>query len=251
MPATTTSRRRATPQSCATSSGARELFGLDWDETSVDEAARYAQIRKPDGVQDSIQQIRHGTLQLLAQYDVFGHAIVGIVDPTLQQYTHLGDAASQTDGRVYDAKLATIESKGDTSGNPDDRWAFTTDSARQRSGRWPRRWPAPAAALRESDPKLAAECAHRREGAVAGAAAELAANADPSDGRGSPGILAIADAAATHRAADRHQRRPPLPRRLEQLLADKLPQLRLDCETPRCARSPSWAPDYRAQLAAR
>jgi hypothetical protein len=71
---------------------ARELYGLDWDETTVDEAARSVEIRRPDGVQDALQQIRHGTLQLLAQYDVFGHAIVGIVDPTLQQYTHLGDA---------------------------------------------------------------------------------------------------------------------------------------------------------------
>ena len=60
---------------------ARELFGLDWDETSIDEAARAVEIRKPDGIEDSLQQIRHDTLQLLAQYKVFGHAIVGIVDP--------------------------------------------------------------------------------------------------------------------------------------------------------------------------
>ncbi|MFK5088426.1 hypothetical protein ACI4A4_28265, partial [Klebsiella pneumoniae] len=83
-------------------------------------------IRKPDGVEDALQQIRNGTLQLLAQYKVFGHAIDGIVDPTLQQYTHLGDAASQTDGRVYDPALGPNETVGDRSGKPDDRWAFTT-----------------------------------------------------------------------------------------------------------------------------
>jgi len=105
----------------------RELFGTDWDETSVDEAARAVQIRKPDGVEDALQQIRHGTLQLLAQFRVFGHAIDGIVDPTLRQYTHLGDAASQTDGRLYDAKLGPTQVQGDRSGVPDDRWAFTTD----------------------------------------------------------------------------------------------------------------------------
>lgn len=105
----------------------RELFGTDWDQTTVDEAARAVQIRKPDGVEDALQQIRHGTLQLLAQYKVFGHAIDGIVDPTLQQYTHLGDAASQTDGRVYDPALGPNETVGDRSGKPDDRWAFTTD----------------------------------------------------------------------------------------------------------------------------
>jgi endoglucanase len=106
---------------------ARELFGLNWDETSVDETARAVEIRRPDGVQDSLQQIRHGTLQLLAQYRAFGHAIVGIVDPVLRQYAHLGDAGSQTDGRIYDPKLGPLEDNGRYSGKPDDRWAFTTD----------------------------------------------------------------------------------------------------------------------------
>jgi hypothetical protein len=174
----------------------RELFGLAWDETSVDEAARYVQIRKPDGVQDSLQQIRHGTLQLLAQYKVFGHAIVGIVDPTLQQYTHLGDAGSQTDGRVYDPGLGKLESKGDFSGNPDDRWAFTTDlpandlsmaGALAGAGR----------SLRESDPKLAGEALTAAKTLWQAQRARIAANADAGDGRGSPGRLAVADAAAT------------------------------------------------------
>lgn len=106
---------------------ARELFGLDWDETSVDEAARKVEIRKPDGVEDALQQIRHGALQLLAQYKVFGHAIVGIVDPQLRQYAHLGDSGSQTDGRIYDPALLPDQRSGDRSGTPDDRWAFTTD----------------------------------------------------------------------------------------------------------------------------
>jgi hypothetical protein len=104
----------------------RELFGLDWDETSVDEKAREVEIRKPDGVPDALQQVRHGTLQLLAQYKVFGHAIVGIIDPKLRQYAHLGDAGSQTDGKLYDASLGPNETQGDRSGAPDDRWAFTT-----------------------------------------------------------------------------------------------------------------------------
>jgi len=105
---------------------ARELFGLDWDETSVDDKAREVEIRKPDGAPDALQQVRHGVLQLLAQYKVFGHAIVGIVDPKLRQYAHLGDAVSQTDGKLYDGSLGPNEVKGDRSGAPDDRWAFTT-----------------------------------------------------------------------------------------------------------------------------
>ena len=83
----------------------RELFGLDWDETTIDEAAHAVEIRHPDGVPDALQQIRHGTLQLLAQYKVFGHAIVGIVDPVLKQYTHLGDSGSQTDRMIYDPEV--------------------------------------------------------------------------------------------------------------------------------------------------
>ena len=105
---------------------AKEDFAADGDDTSVDEQARYVQIHKPDGQPDVEQQIRHGVLLLLAQYKAFGHAIPGIIAPTLEQYTHLGDAASKTDGRIYNAKLGPLETDGDYSGVPDDRWAFTT-----------------------------------------------------------------------------------------------------------------------------
>lgn len=106
---------------------ANELFDLTWDETTIDQAAHAVEIRKPDGVPDVLQQIEHGTLQLLAQYKVFGHAIVGIVDPTLKQYTHLGDSGSQTDGLLYDPTLGPNDRVAGRSGKPDDRWAFTTD----------------------------------------------------------------------------------------------------------------------------
>lgn len=105
---------------------ARETFHIDWDETTVDEDARLVTIRKPDGVPDILQQIKHGVIALLAQYSVFGHAIPGIIEPTLEEYTHLGDAASQTDGKVYNPKMGPLESDGNFSGLPDDRWAFTT-----------------------------------------------------------------------------------------------------------------------------
>ena len=105
---------------------ARENFGIDWDQTSVDETARYVQIRVPDGKPDVLEQIEHGVLQLLAQYKAVGHAIPGIIDPTLQQYTHLGDAASDTDGLIYSDKMGPLETYGNYSGVPDDRLAFTT-----------------------------------------------------------------------------------------------------------------------------
>ena len=105
---------------------AKEAFGADGDDTAIDEKARYVQIHTPDGRPDVEQQIEHGVRFLLAQYQVFGHAIPGIVEPTLEEYTHLGDAASKTDGKIYNAKLGPFESDGEFSGVPDDRWAFTT-----------------------------------------------------------------------------------------------------------------------------
>jgi len=105
---------------------AREYFNVDWDETTVDEKARSVQIRVPDGIPDVLQQVQHGVIALLAQYHSIGHAIPGIIEPTLQEYTHLGDAASKTDNRIYSPRMGPMETDGIYSGLPDDRWAFTT-----------------------------------------------------------------------------------------------------------------------------
>jgi hypothetical protein len=91
-----------------------ETFHPDRDETTVDETKRHVEIHRPDGVPDLLQQIEHGTLFLVAQQRVFGHAIPGIVEPDLGQYTHLGDASTKTDNRV------------DAAPGGDDRIAFTT-----------------------------------------------------------------------------------------------------------------------------
>src|SRR3546814_512403 len=106
-----------------------EAFGLKRDTTSVDEATRRTEMHVPDGAPDLLQQIRHGTLQLVAQFDAVGHAINGIVAPDVGQYTHLGDAGSRTDGKIYDPALKLYEVKGDRSGPLDDRWALTSKSS--------------------------------------------------------------------------------------------------------------------------
>jgi endoglucanase len=95
-----------------------ETFKPMRDETTINQSKRYVEIHKPDGIPDMVQQIEHGTLFLLAQHRVFGHAIPGIVEPTLHQYTHLGDAASKTDG--------VIDNPNDPASANDDRLAFTT-----------------------------------------------------------------------------------------------------------------------------
>ena len=105
-----------------------ETFGVDWDETTVTQADRSVEMRTPDGVPDLVQQVEHGVLQLLAQYDAVGHAIPGIVAAHLHQYHHLGDGLTKTDGLVYDASLDSLEVRGDRSGTFDDRWAFTSKS---------------------------------------------------------------------------------------------------------------------------
>jgi endoglucanase len=103
-------------------------FNLKYDELTVDEAARSVEMHRPDGVPDTVQQVKHGALYILAQFHNIGHAIRGTHEPDLRQYTHLGDAASKTDGRIYDPKLGPNEVKGDYSGKPDDRWIFTTNN---------------------------------------------------------------------------------------------------------------------------
>ena len=107
---------------------AKECFGVEWDETTIDQRSRLVQIRKPDGIPDAVQQVAHGALALLAQIKAIGHAIPGIIEPTLAQYTHLGDGASKTDNRVYSPKLGPLETEGILSGVADDRWAFTNRS---------------------------------------------------------------------------------------------------------------------------
>jgi endoglucanase len=139
-----------------------ESFRINSDETTVDEESRYVQIHKPDGIPDVIQQIKHGVLALLAQYRMIGHAIPGIVEPTLEEYTHLGDAASKTDGRIYSSRLAPLEVNGEYSGAPDDRWVFTTHTT-------PLNYAAISSlaaasrVLRGFDDKMATECLQNAE----------------------------------------------------------------------------------------
>jgi endoglucanase len=104
-------------------------FNLKYDQLSVDEVSREVEMHRPDGVPDTVEQIKHGAMLILAQFHNIGHSIRGTHEPDLRQYTHLGDAASKTDGRIYDPTLGPNEVKGDYSGRPDDRWIFTTTNA--------------------------------------------------------------------------------------------------------------------------
>jgi len=102
-----------------------ESFKVDRDETYIDQKTRYVDIHRPDGKPDMLQQIEHGTLNLVAQCENIGHPVRGIVVPNLHQYHHLGDAINETDNLKYNPNLKPYESDGLTSGTLDDRWAFT------------------------------------------------------------------------------------------------------------------------------
>lgn len=102
-----------------------EKFRLNRDETFVDYPTRYVDIHRPDGQPDILQQIQHGTLNMVAQVKNIGHPVRGIVVPNLHQYHHLGDGSMETDNLPYNSGLKPYETDGKSSGTMDDRWAFT------------------------------------------------------------------------------------------------------------------------------
>jgi endoglucanase len=83
-----------------------EEFGIDYDETYIDQEHRHVEIHQPDGKPDILQQIEHGVLWILSFYRQFGSLGFGVIVPTLRQYVHLGDPSTQTDNRVVDGALA-------------------------------------------------------------------------------------------------------------------------------------------------
>ena len=105
-----------------------EIFKPQRDETFVSQKQRYVDLHRPDGVADMLQFIEHGTLNLVTQAEQIGHMASTLSNSVLDNYHHLGDAASITDGLHYDPSLKPYEvsSDGKSSGTPDDMWAFTT-----------------------------------------------------------------------------------------------------------------------------
>lgn len=134
-----------------------EDFRPEGDETTVDRRFRFVELHRPDGKPDLLQQIEHGAIQLLAQEKAVGHAIAGIVEAHLSQYTHLGDAVTKTDNLVYSSALDSMESDGFRSGRFDDRWAFTSKSSALNYGS-AAALAASARAMSGYDNMLASEC---------------------------------------------------------------------------------------------
>ncbi|MBR5212103.1 MAG: glycoside hydrolase family 9 protein [Bacteroidales bacterium] len=105
-----------------------ELFRSDRDQTFVSQEQRYVDLHRPDGTPDILQYIEHGVLNLVAQAEILGHMSQTLSNSVLDNYHHLGDAGSLTDGLPYNPALKPYEvaKDGKSSGTPDDMWAFTS-----------------------------------------------------------------------------------------------------------------------------
>jgi len=98
-----------------------EAFGIDLDETMVDQESRIVEIHQPDGKPDILQQIEHGALSVVAGYRSLGRLYRGIICPWKRQYVLLGDGSTMTDGLIYDGRLKAGERTATHSSPADDR----------------------------------------------------------------------------------------------------------------------------------
>jgi len=109
-------------------SQAYELFKPEIDQTTVDQSQNLVEIHRPDGKNDLLQQIEHGTITILAGYQSLGRLYRGIIENSLRQYVHLGDAATMTDNRKYNPDLKNGKVEAHESGVLDDRLVFTEEN---------------------------------------------------------------------------------------------------------------------------
>jgi hypothetical protein len=141
---------------------AYESFHLDYDDTFVDESQHMVKLHVPDGKPDTLQQVQHGALTILASYKNLGRFYRGIISSNLHQYTMIGDTSTATDNLFFDPSLKSWEKTGTHSGTNDDRWVFTEQNA----GHEYKGIAALAAAgrvLKALDPVFAKECAEAAE----------------------------------------------------------------------------------------
>ena len=104
---------------------AYEAFGVNYDDTTIDEGKRLVKIHQPDGKPDVLQQVEHGVLSILGSYRGMGRLYRGIIVPTLQQYVLLGEETNSTDNLFRDSSLKADERSATHSGKTDDRLVFT------------------------------------------------------------------------------------------------------------------------------
>jgi hypothetical protein len=141
---------------------AYELFRLDYDDTSVDEAHHLVKIHEPDGKPDTLQQVQHGALTILASYKNLGRFYRGVISSSLHQYTMIGDTSNATDNLYFDPSLKAGEKTATHSARDDDRWVFTEQNAAHEY-KGVAALAAAGRVLKTMDPPFAKECVEAAE----------------------------------------------------------------------------------------
>jgi endoglucanase len=112
-------------------SHAWELFRPEHDNTWIDQKTRIVEIHRPDGKPDVLQQIEHGALGIVSGYKALGRLYRGVIEPTLRQYVHLGDAAAMSDNVPFKGPETSATPAVGLPGSADDRWVFTEQNPRR------------------------------------------------------------------------------------------------------------------------
>jgi endoglucanase len=108
---------------------AYETFDVKYDNTTINQQTHVVEIQQPDGKPDVLQQIEHGLLSIVGGYKSMGRFYRGIIEPTMRQYTTLGDPTNITDNKFYNEVKSSDETTDvGLPNSPDDRWVFTEDN---------------------------------------------------------------------------------------------------------------------------
>ncbi|MBI9071798.1 MAG: glycoside hydrolase family 9 protein [Melioribacteraceae bacterium] len=105
-----------------------EEFGVELDNTLIDQQNKFVEIHKPDGVSDILQQIEHGVLSIVNGYKELGRLYRGIICPSLRQYVLLGDGSTMTDNISKSGIIEYDERTENTGLKYDDRLVFTEEN---------------------------------------------------------------------------------------------------------------------------
>lgn len=108
-----------------------ELFGTNYDITTIDQEQHLVEMHTPDGKPDILQQIEHGALSIVRGYQSLGRLYRGIICNDLRQYVILGDGSTMTDNVIYNADYEDSGLPAWLGKKNDDRWVFTEVNPRR------------------------------------------------------------------------------------------------------------------------
>jgi len=102
-----------------------ELFGIDYDITTIDQSRHLVEMHVPDGQPDILQQIEHGAISIVRGYQSLGRLYRGIICSDLRQYVILGDGSTMTNNISYTHGSSESDLPSWLGNTNDDRWVFT------------------------------------------------------------------------------------------------------------------------------